>query len=863
MSKEQPINIAGTQIPVTAVHGDIDIPAVLRFPPFVDWVNALSKETHDDLEKELEVKKVEIQNVDYFGPKLGFIKFKIDARLKENGKNIPGIVFMRGGSVAVLLILRSKENDGSIVSEHVVLTVQPRIAVPSFGFPELPAGMLDGSGNFAGKASEEIKEETGLEIKDHELIDMTGLSFGEKYRGAYPSPGGCDEFMRLCLCIKEMRREQVQELEGRLCGLREHGESITVKLVKLNDLWKIPDMKALSALTLYNELRREVSVFFMNTSHSVTNGNHSSEKNGVHYFNGSGVASNGNDNDIKINSNGRNGSNNDSHVYHMPDSYVNGASPVTPSNGVFDHSKQDPETVIEISPNGRYAKLNTVLGKGAYKVVWKAIDRDEGYEVAWNCFQTTRAEYIELNQEIEILRQVRHPNIINFHYCWYKDAEFIFVTELMTSGTLREYIRKLSLPNPKIVKRWSRQILKGLIYLHSHDPPIIHRDIKCDNIFINGAHGEVKIGDMGTAKMKLGKKYTVIGTPEFMAPEMYEERGYNEKVDIYAFGMCLLEMVTGEYPYSECKNAAQIYKKVIQGTRPESLAKVQDEEILDLINNCLSPENERYTAEQIVVHPFLTVEPEVVLIAADERRTHLKLQVVFKGMDNLSVKFDFKVEKDTAEEVVKEMIDESVLPQKYQQFITHEINRILRDLNKASKDDDSNDEIRHWNSLPGTPPFPGGISPHLPPHNSPGSFALPLTLDRDNSPNSTSSGPVTSDSLRRTQEWQAEELEDILPLKDYPNETPIEDFVHETAVATNRDPEKAKEWTTKLKHQDIMTIGDLRDLLEEDWAGIGLTVFASRALKNALYGKSLRSPGLYPRSMGSSSANISGGEEGL
>lgn len=126
------------------------------------------------------------------------------------------------------------------------------------------------------------------------------------------------------------------------------------------------------------------------------------------------------------------------------------------------------------------------------------------------------------------------------------------------------YIRKLQIPNTKIVKRWCRQILKGLLYLHSHNPPIIHRDIKCDNIFINGAHGEVKIGDMGTAKMKLGKKYTVIGTPEFMAPEMYEERGYSDKVDVYAFGMCLLEMITGEYPYSECTNAAQIYKKVTQ-----------------------------------------------------------------------------------------------------------------------------------------------------------------------------------------------------------------------------------------------------------------------------------------------------------
>ncbi|KAI8890014.1 hypothetical protein K501DRAFT_266392 [Backusella circina FSU 941] len=72
------------------------------------------------------------------------------------------------------------------------------------------------------------------------------------------------------------------------------------------------------------------------------------------------------------------------------------------------------------------------------------------------------------------------------------------------------------------------------------------KDIKCDNIFINGAHGEVKIGNMRTAEMKLGKKYTVIGTPEFMAPEMYDEQGHSEKVDIYAFGMCLLEMATVE-----------------------------------------------------------------------------------------------------------------------------------------------------------------------------------------------------------------------------------------------------------------------------------------------------------------------------
>ena len=83
-----------------------------------------------------------------------------------------------------------------------------------------------------------------------------------------------------------------------------------------------------------------------------------------------------------------------------------------------------------------------------------------------------------------------------------------------------------------------------------------------------------------------------------MAPEMYEEKGYSEKVDIYAFGMCLLEMITGEYPYSECKNAAQIYKKVTNGLKPDCLGQVDDKEILTIINSCLADENERYIATQ-------------------------------------------------------------------------------------------------------------------------------------------------------------------------------------------------------------------------------------------------------------------------
>ncbi|KAJ9073017.1 hypothetical protein DSO57_1021090 [Entomophthora muscae] len=572
-------------------------------------------------------------------------------------------------------------------------------------------------------------------------------------------------------------------------------------------------------------------------------------------------------------------------------------------------SKLTTEKITELGPRGRYAKLNVLLGKGAFKLVYKGLDRDEGYEVAWNCFQhASHKEYMELSSEIEILKMVRHPNIIAFHDCWYHNNESIFITELMTSGTLREFIHKLQIPNPKIVKRWSRQILKGLVYLHSYDPPIIHRDIKCDNIFINGAHGEVKIGDMGTAKMRLGKKYTVIGTPEFMAPEMYEEKGYNEKVDIYAFGMCLLEMKTGEYPYAECSNAAQVYKKVSQGLKPNCMIKAQDDPIVfGIITSCLDPEDKRPSAQELLNHSFLGIDPEVVLLSV-ESKNHLFLQVVFRGTDKLSVKFEFNLETDTAEEVVREMIDEQVLPQKFQHHITFEINRILRNLNRPTLEETSSMKENHytWHKSNGIEHELDQAKRELAlaaeraseaekkaekselraraaeersrtgPLTSPTlSSSVPTTIDPpshlslssgknilmnafkmlrgDNGqepaegsppdlPTSNHSTHSSGMARRHTVSDWATDDEDTLINKEYADSTPIEEIVYDTASITSRSVDKANEWLAKLKNQDILTVGDLRDLHEEDWAGLGLTVFASRALRNCLRGRHTRSP---------------------
>eukprot|EP00798_Chlamydomonas_sp_ICE-L_P030373 gene30373-35379_t len=261
----------------------------------------------------------------------------------------------------------------------------------------------------------------------------------------------------------------------------------------------------------------------------------------------------------------------------------------------------------------RYSK-HELIGQGAQKKVYKAFDEEEGIEVAWNEVAVgelawrTEKERSKLFAEIRVLKQLKHKNIMTLKHWWFdpKSRCICFITELFTDGTLRQYRRKHKNVDTLVIKRWAWQILQGLVYLHGHNPPIIHRDLKSDNIFVNGSAGVVKIGDLGFATMRAGLStaMSVIGTPEFMAPELYEEQ-YNEKVDVYSFGLCLLELVTLEYPYAECRNPAQIFKKVTQGIPPAGLEKVVDDEFRTFISMCITHDHEsRPEARQLLKHPF-------------------------------------------------------------------------------------------------------------------------------------------------------------------------------------------------------------------------------------------------------------------
>ena len=226
---------------------------------------------------------------------------------------------------------------------------------------------------------------------------------------------------------------------------------------------------------------------------------------------------------------------------------------------------------MEESPDAKWARYPIRLGSGTFKEVWLAIDTETGKEVAWNVVDFRRValkDQKRILQETTLLTQLRHPHIIECYDAWQMDVnghhQLCFITQ-KSSYTLKQHIANLHPAKVKVIKKYCRQILSALAYLHSLTPPIIHRDIKADNIFIDGTTGDIRIGDFGhqltplTAHHALASPLawltysllcccagvglsisssnptSIVGTPGFLSPEMFGE-SYNELVDIWSFG---------------------------------------------------------------------------------------------------------------------------------------------------------------------------------------------------------------------------------------------------------------------------------------------------------------------------------------
>ncbi|PIK42028.1 putative nuclear receptor-binding protein-like [Apostichopus japonicus] len=265
-------------------------------------------------------------------------------------------------------------------------------------------------------------------------------------------------------------------------------------------------------------------------------------------------------------------------------------------------TEDDESEILEESPCGRWQKRRVKVEQRdvpGIDVAYLAMDTEEGREVVWNEVQfSARRDYKAQEEKIAVvfdnLIQLDHPNIVKFYKYWAdtksEKPRVIFITEYMSSGSLKQFLKRVKKDMHQIQekswKRWTTQILSALSYLHSCEIPIVHGNLTTDTIFIQH-NGLIKIGCVNQEKVTIG-------------------------VDIYAFGICALEMAVVDIQGNgETKKKCISREAVLQAVEG-----LKDDSQRDFIRKCLSDQTKRPTARDLLLQPVLFEVHSLKLLAA-------------------------------------------------------------------------------------------------------------------------------------------------------------------------------------------------------------------------------------------------------
>uniref|UniRef100_A0A674GSF4 Mitogen-activated protein kinase kinase kinase 4 n=1 Tax=Taeniopygia guttata TaxID=59729 RepID=A0A674GSF4_TAEGU len=255
------------------------------------------------------------------------------------------------------------------------------------------------------------------------------------------------------------------------------------------------------------------------------------------------------------------------------------------------------------------------IGEGQYGKVYTCISVDTGELMAMKeiRFQPNDHKTIkETADELKIFEGIKHPNLVRYFGVELHREEMYIFMEYCDEGTLEE-VSKLGLQE-HVIRLYSKQITIAINVLHEHG--IVHRDIKGANIFLTSS-GLIKLGDFGcSVKLKNntqtmpGEVNSTLGTAAYMAPEVITRakgEGHGRAADIWSLGCVVIEMVTGKRPWHEYEHNFQIMYKVGMGHKPPVPDKVSPEG-KDFLCHCLESDPKmRWTASQLLDHPFVKV----------------------------------------------------------------------------------------------------------------------------------------------------------------------------------------------------------------------------------------------------------------
>ncbi|XP_017290083.1 serine/threonine-protein kinase Nek4 isoform X2 [Kryptolebias marmoratus] len=342
-----------------------------------------------------------------------------------------------------------------------------------------------------------------------------------------------------------------------------------------------------------------------------------------------------------------------------------------------------------------------VVGKGSYgevNLVKHTTDRKQYVIKKLNLTTSSKRERRAAEQEAQLLSQLRHPNIVTYRESWEgNDRQLYIVMGFCEGGDLYHRLKQQKgelLPERQVVE-WFVQIAMALQYLHERN--ILHRDLKTQNIFLTKTN-IIKVGDLGIARVLENQNdmaSTLIGTPYYMSPELFSNKPYNHKSDVWALGCCVYEMSTLKHAFN-AKDMNSLVYRIVEGKLPP-MPSQYDPQLGGLIKNmlCKRPED-RPDVKLILRQPYIKRQIAMFLEVTKEKTAKSRKKAVGGGGESVSN---------------SSLSDASTKPKPEQLPLSSQPEPLVR----IKKKEDKSQHRKSRNDVPDLPPVPTSPLPKTPP----------------------------------------------------------------------------------------------------------------------------------------------------
>lgn len=275
-----------------------------------------------------------------------------------------------------------------------------------------------------------------------------------------------------------------------------------------------------------------------------------------------------------------------------------------PSSAVEDGL--EPEPKIE-----DFEQIKT-LGEGGFGKVILCKHKVTGAEYAIKIMDKQKFSQVQkelLYREVEMMYKIKHPNIVRI-YSHFEDERYCYIViEYIKKGNVYDYQKPLKVLDAKTTANFVVDLISSLYYLHNLEPKIIHRDIKPENLLL-GDDGHLKLSDFGASNYIEGntKRNTTCGTGIYHPPEMLTQSGYDHRVDIWAIGILIFELMVGKSPF-KAENGRTMNDNIcnVRIHWPDDKERPINDLAKKLIKQILQKDpRKRPKLEEILKHPFIT-----------------------------------------------------------------------------------------------------------------------------------------------------------------------------------------------------------------------------------------------------------------